>query len=625
MSRFRRQTHARATDAIQHRRAAHLAAVLLIALSVLAGRLVQLQYYEARHFEQLARRQHRAVEVLPARPGDIFDSSGRILATSVLVQSLYADPAMVQQPRELARRLAGALQLDAEELYAKLTKDRRRRFVWVERRLRDEQVEAVRALALDPAEVGFRSEYRRFYPQGRLAVQLLGFRDIDGKGQGGVEGQFDDLLRGRDGRRLLIRDAHGKTLVAAADSVQEPIAGKDLVLTLDAYIQTFAEQGLDGLLEEWTAAGACAVVLDPRNGDVLAIASRPTLDPNAIGEHAPDAWRNRAITDVYEPGSTFKPFVLSRAIDLGLVRTDETLYCENGLYRMGGRLLHDHHPFGQLSLIDVIVRSSNIGMAKIGQRLGNENMYNAVVDFGFGRPTGIELPGEVRGKVRPLGQWTSYSTGSVPMGHEIGVTPLQLVTAYAAVANGGRLLRPRLTRPDATATPWLAIEKVSGSDSTAEESTPEAVAHPVREETAGWMLDPVLKNVVESDRGTGRRARIEGYTVFGKSGTAQKAVQGHYSHRKHISSFLVGGPLPEPRVLVLVMVDDPHGKGPPYGGLVAGPTAAKILERTLHYLHVPTDEERAAVAAESAAPSSSDEASSSTYRPAHLEIPEPLE
>lgn len=622
----RREPQARRSiDAHFRRRTAHLAAALLIALAALTARLVQLQYVDGKHFEQLARRQHHVIETLPARPGNVLDASGRVLATSVLVQSVYADPALVRQPRELAEQLARALALDAEGLYQKLTEDRSRRFVWIERRLDEKQVEAIGALGLDPAEVGFRSEFRRFYPQGRLAVQLLGFRDIDGKGQGGIEGQFDASLRGRDGWRHLIRDAHGKTVAATADSLQEPVAGKDLVLTLDAYIQTFAEQGLDELLEEWQAAGACAVVLDPRNGDVLAIASRPTLDANAIGEHPPDAWRNRAITDVYEPGSTFKPFVLSRAIDLGLVRTDETIYCENGLYRMGGRLLHDHHPFGNLSLVDVIVRSSNIGMAKIGQRLGNENMYRAVADFGFGRPTGIELPGEVRGKVRPLAEWTSYSTGSVPMGHEIGVTPLQLITAYAAIANGGKLLRPRLVRPDATTTPWLAIEKVSGTFARDEGSTPEVVAHPVRAETARWMLDPVLKNVVESDRGTGRRARVEGYTVFGKSGTAQKAVGGVYSHRKHISSFLVGGPLSEPRALVLVMVDEPKGKSQPYGGLVAGPTAATILERTLHYLHVPTDDERADVAADAAATSSSDEAPRGTHRPVHLEIPEPID
>jgi cell division protein FtsI (penicillin-binding protein 3) len=599
---------------------------MALALTVLAARLVQLQYYDAPHFEQLSRRQHRVMETLPARPGNILDASGRPLATSVLVPSLYADPAMVRDPRELAAQLAGALRRDREELFHKLTESGRRRFVWVQRRLSEEEFEAVRALNLDPAEVGFRNEFRRFYPQGQLAVQLLGFRDIDGKGQGGIEEQFDNLLRGRDGRRLLIRDARGKTLAAtAADSVREPVPGRDLVLTLDAYVQTFAEHGLDELLQEWQAAGACAVVLDPRNGDVLAIANRPTLDPNAIGEHAADAWRNRAITDVYEPGSTFKPFVLSRAIDLGLMRTDEMLYCENGLYRMGGRLLHDHHPFGSLSLTDVIVRSSNIGMAKIGQRLGNENMHRAVVDFGFGRPTGIELPGEVRGKVRPLRQWTSYSTGSVPMGQEIGVTPLQLITAYAAIANGGQLLRPRLVRPDATTNPWLPIEKVSGIASADEGPTPEPVAHPVRAETAAWMLDPVLKNVVESDRGTGRRARIDGYTVFGKSGTAQKAIGGRYSHRKYISSFLVGGPLPEPRALVLVMVDEPHGKAQPYGGLVAGPTAAKILQRTLHYLHVPTDDERAAIATDAAEPSASQTEASTINRPVHLEVPEPLE
>lgn len=271
---------------------------------------------------------------------------------------------------------------------------------------------------------------------------------------------------------------------------------------------------------------------------------------------------------------------------------------------MGSRLLHDHKPFGNLNLIDVIVRSSNIGMAKIGEKLGNQRMYQAVSDFGFGRPTGITLPGESPGMLLPMKQWTSYSTGSIPMGHEIGVTPIQLIMAYCAIANGGQLLKPKLTLTTSQPRRWLGSSSLS-TGVTATNFVPRSATHktdptqsdildhspdrPLAKETADWLIDPVLKNVVHNKQGTGRRARLEEYDIFGKSGTAQKlnAAGTGYSHQKHISSFIAGGPVPRPSILVLIVVDEPQANGQPYGGKVAAPTAALILRRTLIHLKVP--------------------------------------
>ncbi|MGH7200023.1 MAG: peptidoglycan D,D-transpeptidase FtsI family protein, partial [Planctomycetaceae bacterium] len=493
---------------------------------------------------------------------------------------LFVVPSRIRKPWQVALQLAETLEVDPDALFVRMARHQDKDFLWVKRRLTDSEAERVRSLDLPPEVWGFRQEYLRRYPQGPLAAHVLGLRDIDGIGRGGIEESCDAPLRGRDGQRVLVRDALGKVIDVREEVAQPPEDGRTIVLTIDAVIQLYAERELDALMSEWKPHSACVIVMDPDTAEVLAMASRPAFDPNDPAGVPEAAWKNTAIAAIYEPGSTFKPFVVAWGIEKGLIKRDETFHCENGVYRMGRRILHDHHPYGELSVTDVLVKSSNIGMAKIGERLTNRELYNATVAFGFGSPTGVELPGEVVGTVRPLDEWTGYSTGSVPMGHEIAVTPLQLITAHAALAGDGLLRRPR-----------LVLCEMEGPGGAARGLSHASIYSPtVGAETCRWLIEGPMTEVVR--RGTGTKGRLDGYTVFAKTGTAQKLdpATGGYSTSRHVGSFLCGAPAEDPRVLVLVVVDEPAAAGSQYGGTVAAPTAARILEQTLIHLRVPKSE-----------------------------------
>ncbi|MDX1970452.1 MAG: penicillin-binding protein 2, partial [Planctomycetaceae bacterium] len=378
-------------------------------------------------------------------------------------------------------------------------------------------------------------------------------------------------LRGTPGQRRLTRDSRGRVMDVVDDPEHLAHPGRDVVLTLDAVIQLFTERALDELVAEARPEACCAIVLDPNSGDVLGMASRPSFDPNHA-DNVPDAaWKNRAIADIYEPGSTFKPMIVAYGLDRRMLAVSDQYDCEWGRYRMGRRLLHDHHPYGTLSLTDVLVKSSNIGMAKVGEQMTNAGLHSAAAVFGFGRRTGIELPGELPGILRPLDEWTSYSTGSIPMGHEIAATPLQLITAHAALANGGTLVRPRI----------LKSRPADGPD-----DLRNLVQTTVSADVARWVVQEPMQQVVT--RGTGKRAKIEGYDVFGKTGTAQcLSPNGGYVHGKYISSFVCGAPVQNPRLLVLVVVNQATGSGGEvFGGRIAAPVAAKILRESLLHLRI---------------------------------------
>ncbi|REJ84432.1 MAG: penicillin-binding protein 2 [Planctomycetota bacterium] len=550
------------------RRERLVAAGVVLIWTILAARLVQIQGLQRKEFAHRARRQQTIEQTIPARPGDIFDRSGRLLATTTRAESLFVDPSRIDDPWGVSLSLSEAVHIDSDRLYERIGASRNSRFLWVKRRLSRDEADAVRRLDLPRHCWGLRREYLRQYPQGTLASHVLGLRDIDGIGRGGVEQAFDALLRGRDGTRRLVRDARGFVL-DELDQVAQPVEhGQDIHLTLDAVVQTHVEHQLDRLMEEWKPVAVSAVVLDPNSGEIVAMASRPTFDQNDPGAGDGEGWVNRAIAAVSEPGSTFKPLIVAWALDRELLLRDEPFDCEQGEYRMGGRLLHDHHPYGVLSTADVLVKSSNIGMAKIGERLGNERLHTAATAFGFGRKTGVELPGELSGTLRPLPLWTDYSLGSIPMGQELSATPLQVVTAHAVLANGGRMITPHLFasgRHPAPSPRNVVTSRVIG------------------EEAANWVVRVPLVQVVE--RGTGRKAALEDFQVFGKSGTAQKfdAATGQYSHTRHVCSFVCGAPADDPRLLVLVTVDEPTVGGPHFGGTVAAPAAAQILRRALLY------------------------------------------
>jgi cell division protein FtsI/penicillin-binding protein 2 len=352
---------------------------------------------------------------------------------------------------------------------------------------------------------------------------------------------------------------------------------------LDAVIQLYAERELDRIVTEWQPLSAGAIVLDPKSGEVLAMASRPAFDPNDPIDVPPAAWKNYNIASVYEPGSTFKPFVVGWALKEGLIEREEILDCENGAYKMGRRLLHDHHPYGPLSITDILVKSSNIGMAKIGERLTNPKIHAAVEAFGFGRTTGIELPGEVSGLLRALPQWDEYSTGSIPMGQELAVTPLQLITAHAALANGGSLMRPHLV--------LRHTDAIVPESSTAPpvRSGASVVSPVIASDIAEWLVQKPMVEVIE--RGTGRRAKLEEYVAFGKTGTAQKLdpETGGYAKDRDVCSFICGAPANDPQLLVLIVVDEPTQGENPGGGTVAAPHAANLLKQALIHQGIGSD------------------------------------
>lgn len=548
---------------------ATLAGVLLLAgWGLLTARLIQLQGSQHAQLHSRVSRQSVHEEVLPARPGDILDRSGQALAMTIECESLYAVPSGMQDPLQFAWQVSSVLNLNTDELYDRLVRHRDKQFLWVRRRLDDRQVEQLRQLKLPPGTWGLRTEFQRRYLHDGYAAHVIGLRDIDNRGQGGLEEALESDLRGEDGIRVLARDARGVLMEVDEALSRPPQPGRTVVSSIDLPLQIRTEELLDELVDEWRPRGACAIVMEPWSGEVLAMASRPAFHPDHLEAVEERAWKNLAVSAVFEPGSTFKPMITGWALEQGCLQRDEEIDCSYGVYRMGPRILHDHHSYGRLSVTDVLVKSSNIGMAKIGERLGLDRLYEGVRSFGFGQVTGIELPGELPGIVHPRDDWTVYSLGSVPMGQELAVTPLQLLTAHAALANGGLLRRPTLLRRSL---------RRQNSGATATAAAGEHIDSVLlNRETAEWLVREPMTQVVE--RGTAKAARLPGVSLFGKTGTAQKLDPdtGTYSDRAWVVSFVCGSPADSPRVVVLVMVDEPTAPGIHYGGTVAAPTAARL-------------------------------------------------
>lgn len=557
-----------------------LISLVLLAWIIISGRLIYLQFIGHRQFATIVARQQIHKEKILARPGDLLDRNGRLLATTIVTNSLYVIPQRLEDQAHLAD-VCKILKLNQESFLNRLKQNQDKLFLWVKRRLNENELQRIRDLKLPDSIWGFRQEYRRKYPQGALAAHALGLRDIDGHGQGGVEEAFDHLISGQDGHRFQIRDAYGRVIEVRNDSREAARHGETLVLTLDSIIQLYTERELNAIVQKWQPKSACAIVMDVKTCEVLAMASVPTFDLNHPGNISKSAWKNTAIASIYEPGSTVKPFIVAAALEKGVLKQEEKFDCENGEYQMGKRVLHDHHKYGMLSVTDILVKSSNIGMAKIGERLTNRGLYGAVTAFGFGQKTGIQLPGELGGIVRPLKKWNIYSTGSIPMGQEIAVTPIQLITAHVALANQGRLLNPRLIRDQ------IDHHHFPGSEEDPEQVRPLVLTPVISPEVADWLVTvPMVETV---SRGTGKKAFLDEYTVFGKTGTAQKPDPrtGQYSSQLHVSSFICGAPANDPQVLVLIVVNEPSIGPNHYGGTIAGPPAAEILKQTLIYLRVP--------------------------------------
>lgn len=562
------------------RRATFVLGAVLLGFGAVTVRLYDIQVWRPHRYTRMARQQHYARVDLPACRGAIYDTRARMLAVSVQCKSLWADPALVKDKDVAARTISEVLGRSERDVRALLERDRR--FVWIARRMSDEQAAALSALSKDPG-IGFIDEYRRIYPHGRLANQVLGLTNIDNQGLEGLELMFNARLRGVPGYQVLVRAATSqeRTFLVPGLPSQRPVAGDHLVLTIDAVIQAIAEEALDTLCEKFQPHGAAAVAVEPRSGHILAMAIRPTLDPAAVGTYTStelhERSRLRAITDMHEPGSTFKAVTLAGVLQEGLVDESTRVFCENGAWTVGRRVLHDAHPYGALTVTEVIKKSSNIGATKLGVMLGPERLHRYCQAFGFGEKTGIELPGEVAGMLAPWQRWTSYSITSIPMGQEIACTPLQLVMAYAAIANGGVLMKPVIVRQFVNPDTGKVTERKSVE-----------VRRVLRPDIARRVTQ-VLCTVTE-EGGTGYQARVPGVAVAGKTGTAQKLDEnGRYAHDKHVSYFVAFAPADDAKLCVLVMADQP-AKGGYYGGTVAAPAVGAILRKSLAYLQSVSDE-----------------------------------
>lgn len=505
--------------------------------------------------------------------GPIYDRYDQVLALSVPVESVWVNPSAFNEAERarVARLLAGPLGVGEAELRARLDTRAQREFVWARRHLGEEQAKAVRALLTDPLfkagdepKIGFQVEYARRYPQGATLSQLIGLRGDDPAAIEGLERFVDDYIRGTQATYSLLVDGKRRKLDIPPSAQGTP----SVRLTIDLLFQRIVEEEGAALMAENKPKWASIVALDPRSGAVLAMASWPGFDPNRPGDAPAEARLNRAIVLPYEPGSTLKPFTAVVALDLGLMKADTKIDCENGIWKHGPRLLHDHHPYGRISLADVIIHSSNIGAAKIGALiLGARRTHEAMLRFGFGAPTGIDLPAEDDGRLFPLSKWNVYSETSVPMGHEIMVTPLQLVNAMGAIANGGTLFRP-----------WV-VKRVETSDGIVlAEGGPQVIRRVVSEKAAREMVE-ILKGTVKD--GTGKKAALANVEVAGKTGTSQKIdpVTKKYTHEKYISSFVGFAPANDPKICLAVIVDEPQGAY--YGGAVAAPVVGRILQRGL--------------------------------------------
>jgi len=555
---------------ISQKRLLQLFAVLAAWAVIVIARLVQIQL--VRHGEYVikaARQQERTLALQPVR-GSIIDRNGRILAESIAAESIYADPQAIVDRGQTSKALASvtALQMDAREIATKLTSASG--FVWIARQLPLETTAAVKALKLPG--VYFLDEHRRSYPRAMLAANVVGYAGVDGEGLAGIEHSFDAQVRGRAGRVTLLRDARRGMYLVGGEGPNRPIDGNDVVLTIDSVVQFIAERALGRAVDQYRAAGGVAIVMDPRDGRILAMASNPSFDPNSYRDFSPDERRNRAVQDQYEPGSTFKIVTASAGLEEGVVTPSQILDCGDGFIQIGNTQIHEHghNRYGLITFEDVMVHSSNVGAIRVGLALGQERFYRYIRRFGFGERSGVALPGEAQGRVRRTEQWSQLSNASMSIGQEIGTTPLQVLSAIATVANGGLRVQPRI------------VEKVIDAKGNAIYTPPQAAPVRVISEKTAAVLNEILKTVVA--RGTGVQAALAEHVVAGKTGTAQKAGRGGYTD-KVVASFGGYVPADRPQLAILVVVDEP--KGSEYGGTVAAPAFKEIAESTLRYLNVP--------------------------------------
>ncbi|MGQ9646772.1 MAG: penicillin-binding protein [Thermodesulfobacteriota bacterium] len=546
-----------------------IACLLLLGFALIVGRIFQLQVLKKEELYKLAAQQHYVQIPLVPKRGVIYDRKENELAISIEVDSIYADTQKVVDVERTARALASILPIDREELKRKLR--RRKSFEWIQRKISPKEADEVKALHLPG--IHMLKENRRFYPNGPLAAHVIGFVGLDSKGLEGVEFQYDAILNGNHRIWTLSRDALGRELVMGDAVPKKGEHYRNIFLTLDKHLQYVVEAELNRAVQKWGAKGGMAIAMEPDSGRILAMASSPIFNPNEFYQYRSKSWRNRAVSDNFEPGSLFKPFVAAAALEEKIVRPSDAFYCENGAYKVYDRIIHDTTRHGWLTLRQIMKVSSNIGVSKIAEKMGKERLYHYICAFGFGEKTRVGLPGEGKGIIHHPRYWPSVVLNTISFGQGISVTGIQLVTAFSAIANGGVLMKPSL------------IEKITNErDEVVESFQPEKVRRVISEETAKKVVG-LLQGATERG-GTGEGAVPAGYKVAGKTGTAQKVepLFKEYSEDRTHAGFMGFVPPEDPKIVLLVVIDEPQGSNT--GGVVAAPVFKAVMEKVLPYLNV---------------------------------------
>lgn len=548
-----------------------LSGVFILLFSIMALQAISLMAFSSDdRLKKLAERQHNQVVTLYPKRGTVYDRQGIALALSVDSDSVYADPKYVKDSEEAAAVLSPLLNLPIRELKARL--EQSQRFVWLARRISPSAADAIKKAKLKG--VYTITETRRFNPNRELAGALLGFTNIDNQGVEGLERALEDSLNGKVTKYVRLRDAKGRDIHPEGVLVKQNQDGGDVTLTIDRNIQYIAEQALNRNFTEFNAKGGFAVVMDPKTGEILALANAPGYNPNAYSQYTPGAFKNQAVVNTFEPGSTQKCFLMAAALNDNVVHEGEMFDCEGGAWRMGRNIINDTHPYGMLSLRDVLKYSSNIGSAKIGERLGKQRLYDYYRAFGFGEPVRVGLPGELGGILRNPKKWSRIALATHAFGQGMTVTGMQIASALSSLANDGVRMKP-----------FLIKEKRDQDGNILESFSPTELSRVISPATAKTIREYMVS--VTEEGGTGTKASVEGYTVAGKTGTAQKVdpATRRYAPGMYVSSFVGMVPVENPRLVIVAVLDEPRG-GQYYGGTVAGPIFAEIAANTLRYLGV---------------------------------------
>lgn len=557
---------------------------LVTAFGGLTWRLYDLKVNQKNTFEDRSKRQVTSFDLEQPRRGMILDAKGRVLAASSQIYNAFVEPRRLQSyPDQIlvaAGQLQEILQISGPDICEKIENSRNPGYLKLKSEITPDERESIYEARRELPALGVETNWQRSYPAGNLTGHILGFVGADNTGLTGIELKYNDTLAGTPGKNVFVVDVSRREIASHTTQSYEAIDGKSLVLTIDSVIQRFVHEALKKQWEEYEAESAVAMVMDPWTGGILAMVSLPDYDPLNFSKTPQDQMRNRVLTDPYEPGSIFKPLVATIGLECGKIGYTEKFDCEDGFWsKYGGIGEFGNHKYGMMDVRDIIIHSSNVGMAKIGLKMGQQNLYDGLKMFGFSSRTGVDLPGEEPGLVWSLRKWSSYSVTRIPFGHEVLVTPLQVCRAYCILANGGYVIKPHIVR---------AI--VDNKGNIIEDKQPViGTGYILQKDIAEWMVQKALADVV--NEGTGDQAQLDGYQAWGKTGTANIAVDGQYDWKNYVASFVGGAPAKDPAVVVLVSIRKPNrslGKGYS-GGRVAAPVVGEILEKTLTYLKVPKE------------------------------------